>query len=269
MLTGDEHAINDETEAMSINVMPQGVISVTIGDGSQNLRVPIDFFYKCSLHEALYSPDEIGAFGNINTLMLYNQFPAAAEETPIKIWMGITDLEDLSGGWIPADQLSLVFDGTITFPAGENAVSITLQTPFAYTGGNLVMMFNRPLQPSYLGSAYYFKAQTIGTNRARLARSDSIDYDPANPSATGTLSGQIPMITMLLTPLSDEPTFSIFRPLRIWAMCFWIPLWIAPSPSATWAAAIWASTPSKSAATHSTRFKTCPLFRQAWNQHRL
>jgi hypothetical protein len=210
VLTGDEHAINDETEAMSINVMPQGVISVTIGDGSQNLRVPIDFFYKCSLHEALYSPDEIGAFGNINTLMLYNQFPAAAEETPIKIWMGITDLEDLSGGWIPADQLSLVFDGTITFPAGENAVSITLQTPFAYTGGNLVMMFNRPLQPSYLGSAYYFKAQTIGTNRARLARSDSIDYDPANPSATGTLSGQIPMITMLLTPLSDEPTFSIF-----------------------------------------------------------
>jgi len=210
VLDGDEFPTNNETQVLNITVMAQGQIAATIGEGDQNARVPIDFFYKCSLHQSMYYPDEIGVFGSINSIMLYNQFPAAVEDTPIKIWMGITDLDDLSGGWIPASQMTQVFDGTLSFPAGEGEAVIALQTPFNYTGGNLVIMFNRPLQPSYLGSAYYFKAQTIGTTRARLVRSDSVDYDPEAPQAAGTLSGQFPKTTLLMTALSDEPTFNIF-----------------------------------------------------------
>ena len=128
-------------------------------------------------------------------------------DTPIKIWMGTTDLEDLSGGWISASQMTLVFDGTLTFPGGENDITIPLQTPFAYTNGNLVIMFKRPLDTDYYLTTDYFKAQTIGATRARNARSDSVDYDPEVPP-NGTLR-TIPKTTFLMTPLSDQPTFNI------------------------------------------------------------
>lgn len=209
VLTGDEYDTNNETPILNINVVPAGITAVTIGDGSQNLRVPIDFYYKSCISQYMYYPDEVNTFGSINSLILHNMFPTAIENTPIKVWMGISNLDDLSGGWIPASQLTMVYDGTVDFPSGENNIVIPLQVPFSYTGGNLVLMFKRPLDTQYYSTSHYFKAQTIGTTRGRLQRSDTVDYDPEEPQASGTLTGQFPMTSFQITPLSDEPTFNI------------------------------------------------------------
>ncbi|NLK50680.1 MAG: hypothetical protein GX294_08530, partial [Candidatus Cloacimonetes bacterium] len=196
VLATDEIEQNNVSSTLTITVLPEGVQVTTVGEGDQNARFPLDFYWKNSLNQSLYFADELGfaAGTSINAIQLYNQFTSNIASTPIKIWMGTTGLENLADGYIPSTQLTLVYDGEMAFPSGANDVLITLQTPFVYNSGNLVVMMNRPMDTNYYSSSDYFKCQTIGINRARNAYSDSEDYDPALPPA-GTLTGQFPKMS--------------------------------------------------------------------------
>lgn len=209
ILAGDANPANDQTPPLAIMVQPAGVITVTVGAGDQNARMPLDFFYKNSLYQTLYYPGEIGMYGNITTMSIYNQFTTATlTSKPTKIWMGTTTQADLSGGWIPSTQLTLVYDGSLAYPAGANTITFPLMAPFSYSNGNLVVMFNRPMDTAYFSSSDFFKCQTVGTNRARNIFSDSVVYDPAAPTG-GTVTGQFPMTTFTMTALSDDPMFMV------------------------------------------------------------
>ncbi|MCD8480100.1 MAG: hypothetical protein LRZ88_07655 [Candidatus Cloacimonetes bacterium] len=153
--------------------------------------------------------------GNISTISIYNQFTTATlTNMPAKIWMGITTQPDLSANWIPSTDMTLVFDGTVNFPAGQNTITFPLQVPFAYTGGNLVVMFNRPMDTGYYSSLDHFKTDTsTNTNRARNMFSDSVTYDPAAPTG-GTLTGIVPMTTLTMTPMTGD-LYSWSTPPRI------------------------------------------------------
>ena len=199
VLAGDQNPNNDQTPPLNIAVQPEGVQAVTIGAGDQTARIPMDFFYKNSLFECLYYSDELGfTSGTITSLAFYNQFADSPANGATKIWLGSTNLADLSAGWIPSTQLTLVFDGNVTYPEGTNTITIPLQTPYMHTPGNLVMMVQRPMDTQYYSASDYFLAQTVGSNRARKAQSDITTYDPANPPA-GTLSGQFPKTTIFYT----------------------------------------------------------------------
>ncbi|WP_044279130.1 carboxypeptidase regulatory-like domain-containing protein [Candidatus Cloacimonas acidaminovorans] len=191
VLTGDVNPLNDNSPSINISVMPAGAIVVTIGEGNLAEGVPWEFFYKNSLFQTLYYQAEIGVMGNITAVTFYNNFVTNLTDKPVKLWLGTTDLADLSAGWILND-LTLVYDGTLNFPNGENTIVVPLQTPYLYTGGNLVLYANRPMDTQYFSSSDNFKAQTVGSNRARKLVNDSVAYDPMNPSATGTLSGTFP-----------------------------------------------------------------------------
>ncbi len=209
-LTGDQNGPNDQSPNLNITVMPAGMVVVTVGDGTQTMRMPLDFFYRNSLYETLYFPNELGMLGNITAITLYNQFVTTTlTNMPTKIWMGTTQLEDLSAGWIPSSQLTLVYDGAVNYPAGQNDILIPLQTLFNYSGGNLVVLFNRPMDTTYYSSSDLFKGQTVGTNRARNIYSDSTTYDPANPGAVGSVTGQFPKTSFHMTPLGPDPIFNV------------------------------------------------------------
>ncbi|MCD8480757.1 MAG: hypothetical protein LRZ88_11445 [Candidatus Cloacimonetes bacterium] len=145
VLTGDQNPQNDVTQPYPITVMPEGLAVITIGDGSMMDRVPVDMYWRNSLFQTLYYPQEINMFGSISAIAFYNSFVTNLPQMPVKIWLGTTANDDLSGGWIPSTALTLVFDGNVDFPSGTNTITIPLTTPFVYTGGNLVMMVNRPM----------------------------------------------------------------------------------------------------------------------------
>ncbi|MDD3563795.1 MAG: choice-of-anchor D domain-containing protein, partial [Candidatus Cloacimonetes bacterium] len=209
ILAGDINPSNDATNPILISVQPEGVLSVTIGDGSATARMPLDFYYKSSLYQNIYSAAEIGTVGNITSLAIYNQFSTASvPNTPVKIWLGLTAQENLNDGWISSNEMTLVFDGTMDFPGGQNTITFPLLAPFAYSGGNLVVMFYRPLDENYYSSSDYFKTQTGDTGRARNMYSDSTVYDPASPTG-GTLTGIFPQTTLILTPMTGAPVFAV------------------------------------------------------------
>ncbi|MGC9361785.1 MAG: carboxypeptidase regulatory-like domain-containing protein, partial [Candidatus Syntrophosphaera sp.] len=196
VLAGDENPDNDQTPDLDVTVQPTGVQAVTIGDGSENARMPMDFYWKNSLYECLFYPDELGfVSGTITSLQFYNNFSTNLPNGATKIWLGTTNLQDLSGGYIPSTQLTLVFDGNVQYPAGQNTITIPLQTPYMHTPGNLVMMVNRPMDAVYYSSSDYFQCQTGTQQRARNTYSDSTTFDPANPP-DGTLTAQFPKTTI-------------------------------------------------------------------------
>jgi len=209
VLTGDQNPLNDACPPLPITVMPAGMMVITVGSGNEQSRVPVDMYWMNSLFETLYYPQEIGVFGTITALSFYNNFVTNLPNKPTKIWLGSTQQENLSAGWIPSTQLTLVFDGNVNYPSGQNTITIPLQTPYPFTGGNLVMMVNRPMDTTYFSSMDNFYAQTVGTDRALRVQADGTQYDPANPPAGMTPTGQFPKTTFHMTPLGDDPIFMI------------------------------------------------------------
>jgi hypothetical protein len=198
VLAGDANSQNDQTANYPIVVQPTGVIAVTVGTGGESARLPVDMFWKNSLFETIYLGSELNIGGLITGIQIYNNFVTNLPGKPIKVWLGETTLSDLSANWIPSTEMTLVYDGNIDFPSGMNNILIPLQTPFPYGGGNLAMMVNRPMDTQYFSSSDYFDCQTVGTNRTRNTQSDSTTFDPANPPASPTISGQFPKTTFML-----------------------------------------------------------------------
>ncbi|MDI3503371.1 MAG: large repetitive protein, partial [Candidatus Cloacimonadota bacterium] len=199
VLASDVNAMNDVTPDFNISVQPADVIAVTIGSGDETQGIPWEFYYKNSLFQCLYYPDEFGLFGQINAIAFYNTFNSNLTQMPVKLWLGTTTEADLSAGWLDPTSLTLVFDGNLDFPSGENTITVPLIQPFNYFSGNLVLYANRPMDTQYYSSGDDFLAQTVGNNRARKLQSDSTTYDPMAPLATGTLSGTFPKTTFLMT----------------------------------------------------------------------
>lgn len=209
ILASDMNTLNDETPPQSVSVRPEGTYSVTIGDGDQTQLVPWNFNAYYSLFQCLYLQDEIGTSGKITALSFYNNFHDAVMDTPIKIWLRSTIVQDLSSGLLDPHSLTLVYDGTVDFPAGENTITIPLQVPYSYAGYNLVLYTNRPLDTNRYTNLNRFKAQTVGTNRARYSISSDFNYDPMAPSGHGMLGGIFPKITLIMEPLADEATYVV------------------------------------------------------------
>ena len=106
--------------------------------GDKVTRIPMDFWWLNSLYECLYYSDELGfTSGTITSIAFYNQFADSPANGATKIWLGSTNLADLSAGWIPSTQLTQVFSGNVNYPSGQNDILIHLTTPYPYGGGTV------------------------------------------------------------------------------------------------------------------------------------
>ncbi|MFA7543269.1 MAG: carboxypeptidase regulatory-like domain-containing protein [Candidatus Cloacimonadaceae bacterium] len=190
-----------ERRTHSIQLTGNGINDITIGDGNQTGRIPMDFYYKSSLYETIFTANELNNFiGMITGIKFYNQFSSNLMAKPVKIWLGRTTQNDLSSGWIPASEMTLVYNGVADFPSGSNTINITFPEPFLFLeGGNLVMMVQRPLDGSYFSSSDLFLTSSDASNRARNMMSDTTDYDPYSPSG-GSATGVYPKTTFVVIP---------------------------------------------------------------------
>lgn len=196
VLAGDEVPANDQTQPLGVVVQDAGVVAITVGAGGSTGRMPVDMYYMNSLFETVYLASELNIGGLLTGIQFYNNFVTNLPNMPTNIWVGETTQTDLSAGWIPSTQLTQVFSGNVNYPSGANNILIPLTTPFAYGGGNLVVMVQRPMDTQYYSSSDVFVTQTVGTARTRNAYSDGTAYDPANPP-TATPTGMFPKTTFM------------------------------------------------------------------------
>ncbi|MDD4223254.1 MAG: carboxypeptidase regulatory-like domain-containing protein [Candidatus Cloacimonetes bacterium] len=194
-LDGDENPANNQSPELNLIVQPGGYVwSGIVGSGHESLRVPVDMYWKNSLFECIIYPSEMNEFtGRFTGLRFFNNFTSNLTSKPVLVWMGTTTLPDLADGWIPSTDLTLVFNGLVDFPSGENVIDLPFSQAFDYFNrDNLVILAQRPMDSDYYSSSDYFRSQTWGLNRARKAQSDNTIFDPANPPANATVSGEFP-----------------------------------------------------------------------------
>lgn len=198
LLDGDQVPANDISPSINVYVQMPGTEVVTIGTGVENARIPIDMNWMNSLYQTVYPASELNSHGLITGLRFYNHFEEHLPAKRVRIWLAETALENLAAAWVPSSQMSLVFDGLVDFPIGQNEIMIPLQQPFYYQNGNLLMMVHRPQEGSTHSMFNYFKSQSVGTNRSRVFFAHTIVLDPANPPEFFNLSGQFPKTTFMI-----------------------------------------------------------------------
>jgi len=206
VMPGDENPGNNQTPNYPVLAYPAGYNEVSIGTGTEaNNRLPVCFQYKNSLTETIYFGDEMSsgstAGGIIESITYYSSFANNITDTPVKVWLGHTELETLEAGWVPSPELTLVYDNTVNYPAGENEIVIDLETPFLYMGGNLLVMTQRPFEDTaWTGTDNFYVTETIDhMDRTRYNRDNEEVYDPANPPEESFSFEKFPNVKFIFT----------------------------------------------------------------------
>lgn len=199
-LAGEEFPA-DNGMSFTCILRPDAAWGHIFGAGDELVRIPYDFYWKYSLYEAMYYPDEVGSPGMIYGISFFNYFQTYLP-CPVKLWIGESTLSDLSADWVPATQLCQVVDYEVEFPVGLHEVYLPFSTPYSYNGGNLVIM-------AYQANTWYnsgndkFKAQTLPELRARNRYSDTYNFDANNPPAGTIPSSKVPKIAFYISPGSE------------------------------------------------------------------
>jgi len=204
VLTGDGNAANDQTPVKAVFVMDDTMDMISVGNDATTTSgyyIPINLYYRNNVSEELYFTDEMHLqSGTIAAIVYKNTSTNARLGKGIKIWMAHTTATDLSGGWLPSANYTLVFDGLVDFPAGVNYIVIPLTTPFAYTGGTLATRVYRVFDSGSITSTekFYYTTNAAHSTRSRYLQNDSTVYDPMAPSAAGTTLNYFPNTSFIV-----------------------------------------------------------------------
>ncbi len=198
-MEGDLLAANDSSFRIPVQVMEScgDYMPGTAGTMRQN-GIPFSFAASSSASQIVYVAGEIGMEpGVVRRISLeYENANGMTETRPFRLYMANTDLSTLTGGWVPEEDFSLVFDDTVVFERFRNKVTLELDSTFVYDGGNLCLMAVAPVHSQFFGSFHYW----VGYQRPGAARywvyqdgESSYEFDF---SQTGIISDNVPSISL-------------------------------------------------------------------------
>ena len=167
--------------------------TVEIGslDGAgNNSYLPMNSLYNYSYTQQIYTADEIGMGGTINSITIWMYGNANLYAMPFTIYMVETDKDAFASttDWESVTASDIVYTGTVTVHnTTEEAYTFTLATPFVYSGqGNLLIAFNNTTGQWKSGLNGKVFGASDDPVRAIYARQDGSAYDPYNPTFTAT-----------------------------------------------------------------------------------
>lgn len=209
---GEEHEVE-----LSAYIWEENL--VYIGDGSSNFGIPVMVNHDYSYSQFLYMPHEIMfARRQIEKIAFHwNGGVEALNSNSWNIYMGHTNGLTIpwGGGWIPLDELSQVYQGSLSLPAQEMWIDIELDTPFIYDGTSSLVIAIHETQPGSDGVAGYFYNTESRTYRGIHYTDGASLIDPANP-ANGTPKLGYPNIKMRFGDPSQDPVYSLSPDIQEW-----------------------------------------------------
>ncbi|MDR2085059.1 MAG: choice-of-anchor J domain-containing protein [Bacteroidales bacterium] len=118
---------------------------VVIGTGTTGTNAfPVNTYYRHSYSQQIFDAAEIGTFNEdmmLTSISFQYIYSTATTKDPVTIYIGNTTKTEFTSttDWVPLLDMRQVFTGSITFNNTNNWVTINFDTPYAYTGGNLVV----------------------------------------------------------------------------------------------------------------------------------
>ncbi len=180
--------------------------TVTIGTGTTTTQYnPLYSWYGYNYTQQIYTAAEISAGGvssgdQITEIRFY--WAGSGNLTNADSWvvyLGNTAQANFgtTTDWIPLASMTQVYNGNVTLPGAAGWMTITLSTPYTWTGNNLVVAIDENI-PNYGTTAYWNYTSTSTNYRAMYYYSDATNPDPAAPPA-GTRTYNRPNIQLVFT----------------------------------------------------------------------
>ncbi|MBO7529687.1 MAG: DUF2436 domain-containing protein, partial [Bacteroidales bacterium] len=177
---------------------------IVIGDPTAtttNSYLPTYSLYEYSLTEQIYTADEIGMAGTINTLTMWLKNSSSYARN-INVYMKEADVVTFADGnaWVSMTDSDMVASFTLANGISSPVeTAIALNTPFNYSGnGNLVICFQDVTGSWSSGAASV--VMTGNGNQAIYAYRDGTVYNPTTPGVTGYVTTNKSVIMLDITP---------------------------------------------------------------------
>lgn len=145
---GDDNTANNTTAEATQTVMAAGTSFVDLftASPSEMYVVPASFLSIESVCEMLLIDEAIKPMAGKNFTSI--SFPLATVSTaysgvPFSLYVGESELTGLETGSIPPSALTKVFEGKVDITPTSEDLTFTFETPFAYTGKNLVVLLHK------------------------------------------------------------------------------------------------------------------------------
>lgn len=175
---------------------------ITIGTGTSYMYEPIASYYGYHRSAAIYTAGQVGGSGTINTIS-FKAYNTTTTSIPIKVYMKMTTASTLApaANWgTLTTGLSTLYEGTFSGTTAGAWKTITLTTPFSYTGNNLMIL----IESNYGGGGtsgpqWYY---TTASNQNQYIRKDTT----APTTETGTVNGNLPNVQL------DISGYTVFAP---------------------------------------------------------
>lgn len=192
-------AINKFTTSASSDIVIIG------NEDYDNQYLPFDFYYKHSYSQSIYRYADLNIVDKrIESIQYeYNQNSECDFEN-IKIYMGLTDLTSFSGSsWYSPEELTLVYDGSLSFDTSTSWVNIMLDTPFFYENtDNLIIACRKDVANSESYNSSFF-CSNADENMSLIFVNNYTEADPTLSSVIPTVTNYYPNIKL---HVGDVPT---------------------------------------------------------------
>lgn len=208
VLEGDANAGNDVSPALSVEVLSGDQLSWEyVGSKAEmsfspNCPFATDMPYSRS--QTLYLPSDLKfSEGTIEKLVYYYyispNFGVAAQDVKIRVWLANTDMDNLKDSYVPDEEFTKVFDGSVSLDQQNNVLLIDLDEPFKYTGKNLCVFVERTGEEftKYKGNNFLYTTDedVLGEGRTRYYISEDAPYTSSVESGN---SARMPNISLLI-----------------------------------------------------------------------
>ncbi|MDY0344779.1 MAG: carboxypeptidase regulatory-like domain-containing protein, partial [Lentimicrobium sp.] len=184
----DQFPSNNQSKTLMLSGLPAQSEIVPVGIKDFISELPIDMNYNNSLSESIYHRNHFEAGAGVLFGMTFDyKFKTPEPNTAVRIWMSMTSRDALDDVWIPASEMTLVYDGTINFITGDQIIYIPFQVPFNYndTTMNIAVMVER--LGDHTSDMQWFAASTTTGSTSKLTTSYTNPPDPYNPPLAGQI----------------------------------------------------------------------------------
>ncbi|MDR2971094.1 MAG: DUF2436 domain-containing protein [Bacteroidales bacterium] len=196
-IEGDKIYVNNATPLMNITVRPfseDEIIDIPSDPwvGTLTTSIPFHFYYNHSGAQSVYLNQDInmaGGGGFIKQLSWFynNTATSAIVNHPVKVYLANADINTLGGAFQPKEKFTLVYEGNVSIPLGLYQLSVTLDEPFLYTGGSLIVTTERLYAP-YFNYVNAYTTAVSPSSRSQEYHSDPTPFNWTAGSALSTIS---------------------------------------------------------------------------------
>ena len=195
---------------------PEGVAELAVAQTSERVnrsdRVAFDPSDDYDVTQTLYFPDELQfARGSIRSV-IYKVYGSQDFETimPVRIYLGETDKTDFNDKqWADMAGSVKVFEGTLPLVQGSNDYKFDFDTPFEYTGGNLVVTVIKDGKPNAKYSDCFYTVESDRAGRSMVTSTyDKVDIASMPHSTYSDKATNIVPYTRFLVDLKGTGSLS-------------------------------------------------------------